>query len=255
MMGIPSLGKSVLAYWNKVQADIIDDHIQHYSITVAVITTKLASHQTSLTCLSSVTSWALLVACVHPLAVQLQPPSSGSVIHWDIASLWRAPGLWVDITAATAATAMKVCHLVYLLMTFAENCTMPLVAFYPNHKFFVLCSLESILSWWVQEIIERVDIYVAWITITRLVIILYCNSFKARSWEFKKWWERLKKSWYTWRRLKIQILCNDELYFAADPLAHVTRAFREHLLEKALYSLLTPGYENDSEAPRKEQPK
>ena len=32
----------------------------------------------------------------------------------------------------------------------------------------------------------------------------------------------------------------------ADPLAHVTLGFREHLLENTLYSLVTPGYENDS---------
>ena len=32
----------------------------------------------------------------------------------------------------------------------------------------------------------------------------------------------------------------------ADPLGHVTQAFREHLLERALYSLVTPGYENDN---------
>jgi len=31
----------------------------------------------------------------------------------------------------------------------------------------------------------------------------------------------------------------------SDPLAHIMQAFREHLLEKALYSLLTPGYENE----------
>ena len=34
-------------------------------------------------------------------------------------------------------------------------------------------------------------------------------------------------------------------FFPADPLAHIMQAFREHLLEKALYSLLTPGYENE----------
>lgn len=27
-----------------------------------------------------------------------------------------------------------------------------------------------------------------------------------------------------------------------DPLAHVTRGFREYLLEKAVYALVTPGY-------------
>ncbi|ELT88175.1 hypothetical protein CAPTEDRAFT_165299 [Capitella teleta] len=32
----------------------------------------------------------------------------------------------------------------------------------------------------------------------------------------------------------------------ADPLAHVTRAFREHLLETSLYSLVTPGYQNNN---------
>ena len=31
----------------------------------------------------------------------------------------------------------------------------------------------------------------------------------------------------------------------ADPLSHMTQAFREYMLEKALYSLLTPGYESD----------
>ena len=31
----------------------------------------------------------------------------------------------------------------------------------------------------------------------------------------------------------------------ADPLCHVQQAFREHLLERALYSLVTPGYNNN----------
>ena len=35
-----------------------------------------------------------------------------------------------------------------------------------------------------------------------------------------------------------------DLLLAADPLAHVTRAFREHLLETSLYCLVTPGYVN-----------
>jgi len=29
---------------------------------------------------------------------------------------------------------------------------------------------------------------------------------------------------------------------AADPLAHITRGLREHLMEKALRALVTPGY-------------
>ncbi len=31
----------------------------------------------------------------------------------------------------------------------------------------------------------------------------------------------------------------------ADPLAHVAQVFREHLAECALYSLVTPGWENN----------
>ena len=33
---------------------------------------------------------------------------------------------------------------------------------------------------------------------------------------------------------------------SVDPLAHVTQAYREQLLEKALYSLVTPGYQNNN---------
>jgi len=36
-------------------------------------------------------------------------------------------------------------------------------------------------------------------------------------------------------------ICGNE----ADPMAHITRAFREMLLGKALYALVTPGYTND----------
>ena len=31
----------------------------------------------------------------------------------------------------------------------------------------------------------------------------------------------------------------------ADPLGHLTQAFREYLVERALYSLVIPSYEND----------
>ena len=31
----------------------------------------------------------------------------------------------------------------------------------------------------------------------------------------------------------------------ADPLVHVTTAFREMLLQKALYAMVTPGYQNE----------
>jgi len=36
------------------------------------------------------------------------------------------------------------------------------------------------------------------------------------------------------------------LFSSVDPLAHVTQAYREQLLEKALYSLVTPGYQNNN---------
>ena len=32
--------------------------------------------------------------------------------------------------------------------------------------------------------------------------------------------------------------------FPVDPLAHIMRGFREYLLEKAVYALVTPGYKN-----------
>jgi len=32
--------------------------------------------------------------------------------------------------------------------------------------------------------------------------------------------------------------------FAADPLAHIMRGLREHLMEKALRALVTPGYKD-----------
>jgi len=32
--------------------------------------------------------------------------------------------------------------------------------------------------------------------------------------------------------------------FTADPLAHITRGLREHLMEKALRALVTPGYKD-----------
>jgi len=32
--------------------------------------------------------------------------------------------------------------------------------------------------------------------------------------------------------------------FVADPLAHITRGLREHLMEKALRALVTPGYKD-----------
>jgi len=41
----------------------------------------------------------------------------------------------------------------------------------------------------------------------------------------------------------VSTVCN---LISADPLAHVTRAFREHLLERALYSLVTPGYQSNN---------
>jgi len=34
------------------------------------------------------------------------------------------------------------------------------------------------------------------------------------------------------------------LSFVADPLAHIMRGLREHLMEKALRALVTPGYKD-----------
>ena len=49
-------------------------------------------------------------------------------------------------------------------------------------------------------------------------------------------------NWAIAGKVSIFSSCGNE----ADPLGHVTQAFREYLLESALYSLVTPGYENDS---------
>lgn len=40
-----------------------------------------------------------------------------------------------------------------------------------------------------------------------------------------------------------KLLCSnlsESLYITADPLGHIAQAYREHLLEKALYALVTP---------------
>ena len=37
-------------------------------------------------------------------------------------------------------------------------------------------------------------------------------------------------------------MANGLVFLSVDPLAHVTRGFREYLLEKAVYALVTPGY-------------
>ena len=37
---------------------------------------------------------------------------------------------------------------------------------------------------------------------------------------------------------------DDDELFVADPLAHITRGLREHLMEKALRALVTPGYKD-----------
>ena len=42
----------------------------------------------------------------------------------------------------------------------------------------------------------------------------------------------------------VQVL--DVSFSSVDPLAHVMQAYREQLLEKALYSLVTPGYQNNN---------
>lgn len=55
-------------------------------------------------------------------------------------------------------------------------------------------------------------------------------------------------SWTMGGKLSVYSTTGNE----ADPLSHVTQAFREHLLEKALYSLLTPGYESDEDNHMKE---
>ena len=34
------------------------------------------------------------------------------------------------------------------------------------------------------------------------------------------------------------------VWYTADPLAHITRGLREHLMEKALRALVTPGYKD-----------